>query len=116
MAKKKKPNGASKKDAPQVVTRIIMEPTEGMASYYINYVEVANTLTDFALICGQIPPKLPTMRLKEVQASGVVTIDASLQLVFPAAMVPGLIKALEKQKELFETVTGNKIHAPELPK
>ena len=42
--------------------------------------------------------------------------NVSVQLAFPVAMVPGLIKALIKQKELFETITGHKIHEPEVPK
>jgi hypothetical protein len=115
VAKKTKKAGAAKAST-QVITRVVMEPSEGMATYYVNYVEVANTLSDFALICGQIPPKLTSMRLKETQASGIVTIDAAVQLAFPPAMVPGLINALLKQKELFETITGHKIQEPEVPK
>jgi hypothetical protein len=113
---KKTKKGRDAKASPQVITRIVVEPSEGMATYYVNFVEVACTLSDFALICTQVPPKLNSMRLKEVQASGIMTVDAVVQLAIPATLVPGLIRALTTQKELFEKLTGHKIQEPEVQK
>jgi hypothetical protein len=115
VAKKRTPPDDGKV-SPQVISRIIMEPNDGMATYYVNYAEAASTLSDFALLCGQIPPKLNSIRLKEAQASGAVTIDAAVQIVFPVGMIPGLIDALMKQKEIFEKLTGVKIQEPKVSK
>lgn len=113
---KKRTKAANGNTNPQVINRIVMEPNDGTATYYVNYAEAASTVSDFALICGQVPPKLNSARLKEAQALGVVTIDAAVQIVFPVGMVPGLINALTKQKEFFEKLTGTKIQEPQVSK
>ena len=58
---------------------------KALRSYYVNYIEAANTLNDFGLVCGLIArSKLPSARVKEVAGGQVsIAIDAAMPLVFP---------------------------------
>jgi len=98
MADKSTKAGAQK----PVPIKIIVEATDSVASYYLNYFEVGQTPNDFTIYGGRIPAKLSPQRLNIAQDSGTLTIEADVEITFPATIMTGLIKALNIQKELFE--------------
>jgi len=88
----------------KVPVKIILEATDSVASYYLNYLAVAQTPNDFTIYGGRIPAKLTQQRLNIAQESGTLTIDADVEITFPATIMTGLIGALNIQKELLNKI------------
>lgn len=86
-----------------------LEPLESASVYYINFIEVANSPQDFSLICGRLPVKLSQSKIEEVKTVGALVIEPEVQLIIPTALVPGLIRALTVQKEMYEKLYGIQI-------
>ena len=88
---------------------IRLEPSESTAVYYVNFIEVATTPQDFSVICGRLPGKLSATKLEEVKEVGVLVLEPDVQIVIPVTLVPGLIRILTAQKELYEKIYGIQI-------
>jgi hypothetical protein len=86
--------------------RVSIEPGDGTATFYINHAEIGSTLHDFTLLCAKIPAKLPHSEFSAAQATGALTLEAQVQIVFPPSFIVGLIRALTTQKEAFEKQHG----------
>jgi hypothetical protein len=96
----------------QLELRIVVDPNDAAPVHYVNYVEVANTTSDFSLLCVRLPAKLSDERRREFLASKELHLEPDVVLTFPTSMVPGLIRALTIQKENFETALGAPIQEP----
>jgi hypothetical protein len=100
----------TKENAPaQVAARIIVDVNESTPLYYANYMEVGNTSNDFTLFCTRLSAKLSADKMEEVRTLKTIHVDADVQVVIPVSLVPGLIKALIKQKEVYEKLIGHEI-------
>jgi len=88
---------------------IRLEPSESTSVYYVNFIEVATTPQDFSVICGRLPGKLSATKLEEVKDVGALVIEPDVQIVIPVTLVPGLIRILTAQKELYEKIYGIQI-------
>ena len=88
------------------IPAIKLEPIENAAVFYANHIEVANTPQDFSLICARLPGKLSAAKIAEIKELGALVIEPEVQIVIPARLVPGLIRALTAQKELYEKTFG----------
>jgi hypothetical protein len=88
------------------VTAIRLEPLENAATFYVNHIEVGSSAHDFSLICGRLPGKLSLDQFEEVKGSGALVVEPEVQVVIPATLVIGLIKALTAQKDNYEKTYG----------
>lgn len=85
-----------------VSTRIELTPSEFAATFYVNYLEVGQTMGDFTLFGSQLPAKLSKLTMASVAEEGVLRVPVEIQITFPLSVISGLIQALMIQKELFE--------------
>lgn len=89
-----------------VIAKVQLQHNENTATYYVNNVEVSHTPFDFAISWAKIPTKLSTVELETVKSTGNVSLDAMVVLTVPPAVIPGLIRALMIQKEMYEKTVG----------
>jgi len=92
-------------DAP-IQARVSIEVAEGTPAYYANCIEIGHTKWDFTLIASRLPAKPSSPKIAEMQATGVLSLPADVTINFPPNVIPGLIRALIAQKEIFEKSTG----------
>jgi hypothetical protein len=85
-----------------IVTTLTIELTEETPAYYINFAEVTNTPYDFSIIGARLPAKPSVEQIEDTKKSGKLVVESNVVIVFPVGMIPGLIKALTKQKEMYE--------------
>jgi hypothetical protein len=86
--------------------RIQLEPSDTASVFYVNYMEIGNTMHDFVLSGARIPGKFSAARIEEIKSTKVVTVDTEVQIVFPTSLLAGLIRALSTQKEVYERTIG----------
>ncbi len=79
-------------------------------TYYANHAEIASTPHEFALMFARMPAKLPPEKLEEV-GGGTLTLTSDVQILIPATLIPGLIRALNTHKTVHEQRYGA-IHEP----
>jgi hypothetical protein len=84
MARKKaKVNGTP---AEVVAPTITLMPNEDTPLFYVNHMEVANTVLDFTLLCTRLPAKLSPDKLQEFKEKKSLQMEAEVQVVFPASL------------------------------
>lgn len=86
--------------------RVIVDAPDGSEPYYVNHIEVGATKFDFSLLCARIPTKPSAESFAQAAASGELHIPATVQVVIPASLVGGLVRALTIQKEQYEKING----------
>jgi hypothetical protein len=79
-------------------------------TYYANHAEIASSPHEFGLLFARMPTKVPPERLEEAM-SGTLTLPCDVQILIPATMISGLIRALNTQKATYEKRYGD-IHEP----
>jgi len=84
------------------ISKISLEPTERVSVFYVKYIEVGNSPQDFTLTCGRLPGKITSAKLEEIKRLDAMVIEPEVQLIIPTTLVPGLIRALTAQKEVYE--------------
>lgn len=89
-----------------MVVKPVLEVSEGTPAVYSNFIEVTSTPWDFALVIGRVPPKGGPDKLAQMRETGLLTVPAEMTINLPATIIPGLIRALSIQRELFEKRTG----------
>jgi hypothetical protein len=89
--------------------KVAIEPSDGLQYHYVNYAEVSHSANEFGLAFVHVPAKLPTSKLNAARETGNLVLEPLVQLVIPAAIVPGLISALTSQRASYEEKFG-KIH------
>jgi hypothetical protein len=92
---------------PMTVNVTLRVSEDTTPNYYVNNVEVGQTPFDFTITCAKIPTKLRADVLEEVQRSGTLALDATVQITLPPPVIPGLIRALTIQKEMYEKAVGS---------
>jgi len=96
---------------PQInVTAIRMEPLESASTYYVNHIEIGSSAHDFSLICGRLPGKLSAEQFEDIREGGALVVEPEVQIIIPATLVLGLIKALTIQKDTYEKTYGVKLN------
>ena len=99
----------SKTEAVQVTATIAMESGEGTPVYYVNHVEISHTKNDFCITAGRLPARFGPTAKTELESTGVLLINAEVQILFPPTMLPGLIRALSSQQDAYEKRVKYKI-------
>jgi hypothetical protein len=104
-APKQKPN--TQPNTPiSLAARVILEVGADVPSYYVNYVDIAQSAHEFTLSVAKVPTRLAAQAMQNLQATGELRAEALLQLIVPPTLLPSLIKALVLQKDLYEQING----------
>ena len=80
--------------------------SRGCPNYYANYAEVSHTSHDFGIAFVELPARLSADEKQVAITSGEITADPIAQIVIPATLVPGLIRALKIQRDKYEKNFG----------
>jgi hypothetical protein len=75
-------------------------------NYYINYILVSHTAYDFTLSAAKIPSPYTPEQIDAAKAGKPISLEATVQVVFPSLLIDGLIKALVIQKEKQEQTSA----------
>jgi len=98
-------SGSAEPKAQAVTTLVTTEIGEQTATYYANHAEIAALPHDFAMLFARIPAKLSPEKLEQAKA-GMVILPADVQIVIPATLIDGLIRALNVAKTIYEERYG----------
>ena len=90
----------------EVRVRFQLHSGDSTASYYCNFAEVTNTPYDFSVSFGKIPTKLKQEDRLAAESKQPIPLEAFVQIQLPVTLIPGLIRALNAQKEKFENQFG----------
>ena len=96
--------GAKKADGLSV--RIVIDVRDDTPHYYINHAEINSTQHEFTLSAGRIPAKFSPDQLQRAKETATIIIPADIQILIPPSLIPGLIRALSTQKDLYERTHG----------
>lgn len=86
--------------------KIAVEEPPGLPVFYVNYMEAASGPNDIAITAVKIGPRFSPSRLAEIKESASLTVEADVQIIFPATILPGLIRALNTVRTAYEKNTG----------
>jgi hypothetical protein len=73
---------------------------------YANYMEVSHSQYEFMLTMARLPVKPSARTMELAKERGEIVVEPKVQVIFPPQLIIGLIKALEIQKETFESLFG----------
>lgn len=104
---KSKKRGAD--DAVMEVT-VIMPTPHDLPFYYVNHLEVSQSPFEFAIAGGRAPARMTDAQRIDVEKNKKLAIEPVVQILIPAAIMPGFIKALQTQLEKHESNYGKSGH------
>jgi hypothetical protein len=113
MAAKKRKGTARVTTPPTITTRIVLDVSDATASYYVNYVEIGHTPSDFTVTCGRVPGKPSMAQLAVARETGELRLDSPVQITIPVNVLPAVIDALTLRREMYEQQYGA-IKTPEV--
>jgi hypothetical protein len=91
---------------PTMTVKVGLRVSDATATFYVNNAEVGSTTHDFTMMFSQMPAKVSPALFADAEKTGTLTMDASVQVVFPLTLMAGLIRALTAQKEAYEKSFG----------
>jgi hypothetical protein len=94
----------------QISISVSMQVGDETATYYANLAEIAPLQHDFAMLFGRVPAKLPPDKQEEAKA-GIVTLTSDVQILIPATLIDGFMRALATAKAIYEQRYGV-LHEP----
>lgn len=97
---------ADAKKADGLPVRIVIDVRHDTPRHYINYAEINSTPHEFTFLAGRIPAKFSSDQLQCAKESSTVIIPADIEILIPPSLIPGLIRALATQKDLYERKYG----------
>jgi len=112
MARQARKKRVSAPEEPTAVS-ISFENVEDAPLFYVNYVEVSHSRHDFVAFCTQAPTKLSPEEREEVLRTKLLRQEPLVRLVLPPTIIPGLIRALQIQREKYEDSFGKINELPE---
>jgi hypothetical protein len=94
------PKSTAKKNQPpkELSVQVRLEPKLDTPSYYVNYIGVSQSAYDFTLSAAKVPSPLTQEQLELARRGELIPLEPVVQLVIPALLVDGLIRALADQK------------------
>lgn len=90
----------------ELALRIVFVPAEDGPTYYVNHLEISHNQHNFCVYVAEIPTKFPEYTLETAKKTGQVNLTPMFCLTMPPTIIPGLIRALETQKGLYENRFG----------
>jgi hypothetical protein len=94
--------------------KVVLDPGEHTSTYYANHFEVARGRHELTVIAGRLVGKISRERMREATDSRELLVDPEFQMLVAPSLVPGLIKALQTQLDMWtkEHGTSNAKEAP----
>ena len=86
--------------------KVVLNVSDGVPSYYVNHAEVSQTRHDFSIHFAQVPSKFSSDTIALIKETHVLPLEPMLQVTIPPTLIPGLIKALNRQRETYEEAHG----------
>lgn len=111
MASKKARSSADKPK--QVTLTITLAVNDETATYYLNTAEVVQSYFEFSLLFGKVPAKFAPGQLEALGPAGGLELPATLQVLVPPLLIPGLIRALTTERQKYEEIHGMKLPEPQ---
>ena len=74
---------------------------EDTPSYYVNFMSVSHTPYELAITAARIPNPYTAEQLGLIKKGEPVPLEPILQLIVPAPVAEGLVKALSEQLEKY---------------
>ena len=102
MAESKSPP-TDNETAKPITAHVVARSTEDTPRYYVNYIEVASSRNDFAMLCVRVPSKIQSDQIEE---SGNLRLEPELEITFPVTIIQGLIDALITQRDAYGKLFG----------
>lgn len=90
----------------QVAAQIVVGDGVDIPSYYSNFIEVGHSQHEFVLNFVRTPSALSPSRMEAVREAGKIVVEPMLQVTIPPTLVPGLLKALQLQKDKYNSAFG----------
>lgn len=94
----------------KISVSVSMQVGDETLTYYANIAEIAPLQHDFAMLFGRLPAKLPPDKQQEAKA-GTVTLTSDVQILIPATLIDGVMRALATAKAIYEKNYGV-LHEP----
>lgn len=113
MAAKKRQGAVRATASPSITTRIVLDVSDATASYYVNYVEIGHTPSDFTVTCAKVPGKPSMAQLAVARETGELRLESPVQITIPVSVLPAVIDALTQRREIYEQQYGA-IKTPEV--
>jgi hypothetical protein len=96
-----------KVDSPKEIDfKITPDVTKNTPPYNTNYIAVTHSRYDFTLTLIKLPTALRPEQEEILKKGQRLPIEAALQVVVPPQLIPGLIDALNGQKDKYEKRFG----------
>lgn len=89
-----------------LAVRPVVEATDSTIIEYVNFAEIAHSQHEFSILCVRVPTKPNAAAIGEAKKTGALELNATLQLLLPPTIIPGLIRALGIQKDAYEARFG----------
>lgn len=90
----------------QVQAQIVIGEPGDIPNYYSNFIEVGHNQHEFVLNFVRTPTSLSPSKMQEIAQTGKIVVEPILQVTLPPTLIPGLLKALQLQKEKFNKAFG----------
>ena len=95
-------SGKTNGSEPQSLSaRIVLDPSEDVPRYYVNFIEVASSQQEFSMYGVQVPTKMSLDAIERAKKTGELHLDPEVQIVFPVTIIQGLIDALANQRDFY---------------
>lgn len=96
----------TEKDEKEIPLKIAALVSESTPFYYSNNVTVAHTRYDVVLTFARIPTSLSAQQRQSIEADKTLSLEAEFQVAISPQLLPGLLRALDDQKEKYEERFG----------
>jgi hypothetical protein len=109
--KRKKVKGDRSSSQPEaagefLMLRPVLDVTDETPQYYANHAEINFTVHDFLISFGRLSGRIGSDQIETLRETGAMRVRADVQILIPASLVAGLIRALSSQKEQYEKQHG----------
>jgi hypothetical protein len=86
--------------------KVVVEASLDTPTYYVNHAEIAVSQHEFAILFARLPTKPSRAEIVEATSSGELVVDPEFQILIPPTLLQGLIDALEKSRDQYDTLFG----------
>jgi transposase-like protein len=86
-----------------LAVQVILDSNEDTSTVYANHAEISHNMNEFCVSFARVPTRISQDTISHIREHGKISVPTLIQVVLPPTIVPGLIKALSSQKDLYES-------------
>jgi hypothetical protein len=75
-------------------------------TYYVNHAEITSNPFEVTISFARFPSKFSPGASETIGTTGILEVEAELQVLIPPTLLPGLIRALTTQKATLDAMMG----------